>query len=418
MKHGFLKGLVTGIAATLVVSFGVRVVSHVIGDIIEISGSIENESVGDDVSLKDMVTDKDFVKKCIVLNDYINEYYLNKDDISGKDISRGMFRGVMDSLGDKYAEYYDSDEYNSFMEGAKGQYGGIGTYVSQNINTGEIVIVNPFEGAPADKAGIKSGDLLVEVEGKSVQGLELDEIVSMMKGEAGTPVTLGVERDGNRLTIEVIRELVNVPTVLYEVLKESNVGYIQVSAFESVTCQQFEEAVDALEAANVDGIIIDLRNNGGGLVDSVVEMLDRILPEGLVMYTETNKGRDEEYFSTAEQSYGKPYAVLINQYSASASEVFAGAVQDFGFGTIVGTESYGKGVVQSIIPLHGVNDGSAIKITTAKYFTPKGRNIDGIGIEPDVVVEYDEDSEVEGDKFSIDNQMQRAIEVIKERAGK
>ena len=417
MKHGFLKGLVTGIAVTLVVSFGVRMASYFVGDIFQISGRNE-EAVGGEVSFKDMVTDVEFVKKCDVLNNYINEYYLNRDEISEKDINRGMFRGVMDSLGDKYAAYYDSDEYNSFMEGAKGQYGGIGTYVTQNISTGEIVIVNPSEGAPADKAGIKSGDLLVEVDGKSVQGLELDDIVAMMKGEEGTPVTLGVERDGNKLSIEVIREMVNVPTVLYEVLKDSNVGYIQVLSFESVTCNQFEEAVNAMESANVDGIIIDLRNNGGGLVDSVVKMLDRILPEGLVMYTETNKGRDEEYFSTAEQSYSKPYAVLINQYSASASEVFAGAVQDFGYGTLVGTKSYGKGVVQSIIPLQGVNDGSAIKLTTAKYFTPKGRNIDGIGIEPDVVVEYAENSVVEGDNISIDNQMQRAIEVIKEKTGK
>ena len=148
MKHGFLKGLVTGIAVTLVVSFGVRMASYFVGDIFQISGRNE-EAVGGEVSFKDMVTDVEFVKKCDVLNNYINEYYLNRDEISEKDINRGMFRGVMDSLGDKYAAYYDSDEYNSFMEGAKGQYGGIGTYVTQNISTGEIVIVNPFEGAPA-----------------------------------------------------------------------------------------------------------------------------------------------------------------------------------------------------------------------------------------------------------------------------
>lgn len=414
MKNGFLKGMITGMAVTALLFLGVYFFTGFAGSHILLSGNSSiDKTDGQNVNLKDIVTADEFVSKCDILNSYIDAFYLNKNDIDAKDISDGMYQGIIDSIGDKYADYYNEEEYTSFMEGAKGQYGGIGTYVSQNIKTGDIVIVNPFEGAPADKAGIKSGDILTEIDGNSVIGLELDDIVAMMKGEAGTSVTIGIQRDGSNLTVEVVREIVDVPTVSFEVLEDSNVGYIYISSFDEVTGKQFRKAVDELEAKNVDGLIIDLRNNGGGLIDAVVDTLDRILPEGLIMYTENNKGRDEEYFSSAEESYDKPYTVLINEYSASASEVFAGAVQDYGFGTIVGITSYGKGVVQSILPLKGVSDGSAIKLTTAKYFTPNGRNIDGIGITPDVEVEYDGKSIDKDDKSGIDNQMQKAIDIIK-----
>lgn len=414
MRNGFLKGMLTGMAVTALLFLGVYCFTGFAGRHILLSGSSGiDKSDGQSVNLKDIVTSDEFVNKCNILNSYIDAYYLNKSDIDAEDISDGMYQGIIDSIGDKYADYYNEEEYTSFMEGAKGQYGGIGTYVTQNVKTGDIVIVNPFEGAPADKAGIKSGDILTEIDGNSVIGLELDDIVAMMKGESGTSVTIGIQRDGNNLTVEVVREIVDVPTVRFEVLEDSNIGYIYISSFDEVTGKQFRKAVDELEAKNVDGLIIDLRNNGGGLIDAVVDTLDRILPEGLIMYTENNKGRDEEYFSSAEESYDKPYTVLINEYSASASEVFAGAVQDYGFGTIVGVTSYGKGVVQSIFSIKGVSDGSAIKLTTAKYFTPNGRNIDGIGITPDVEVEYDEKSIAEDDKSGIDNQMQKAIDIIK-----
>ncbi|MCI8306540.1 MAG: S41 family peptidase [Lachnospiraceae bacterium] len=415
MKNSFLKGMILGMAATALLFFGTY---FIMGEIFDKAGKGLYESDEGTINLQAVVSSDEFVNKCKVLNNYINAYYINKKDISTDDICDGMYHGIIDSLGDKYADYYNSEEYNSFMENAQGRYGGIGTYVSKNAITGDIVIVNPFEGAPADKAGVKSGDILTAIDGESVVGLELDDIVTMMKGEEGTSASLGILRDGSTLTIEVVREMVDVPTVDYEVLEDGNIGYIYVSSFDSVTSDQFREAVDELEAKNVDGLIIDLRDNGGGLIDAVVDMLDRILPKGLVMYTETNKGRDEEFYSTDEESYTKPYAVIINGYSASASEVFAGAVQDYGFGTIVGTKSYGKGVVQSIFPLNGVNDGSAVKLTTAKYFTPNGRNIDGIGIEPDVVIEYDKNSTVDGGKFKIDNQIQKAIDVIKEKTGK
>ncbi|MDE6635101.1 MAG: PDZ domain-containing protein, partial [Lachnospiraceae bacterium] len=317
MRNGFFKGMITGIIVSALVCLGVFFLTDFVDHNILMSGRGNiGEIDGQYVSLKDIVTSDEFIGKCDVLNSYIDAYYLNKNDINAKDISDGMYQGIIDSIGDKYADYYNEEEYTSFMESAKGQYGGIGTYVTQNVKTGDIVIVNPFEGAPADKAGIKSGDILTEIDGKSVIGLELDDIVAMMKGEAGTSVTIGIQRDGNNLTVEVVREIVDVPTVSFEVLEDSNVGYIYISSFDEVTGKQFRNAVDELVAKNVDGLIIDLRNNGGGLIDAVVDTLDRILPEGLIMYTENNKGRDEEYFSSAEESYDKPYAVLINEYSA------------------------------------------------------------------------------------------------------
>ena len=189
-------------------------------------------------------------------------------------------------------------------------------------------------------------------------------------------------------------------------------GYIYGSTFDEITVSQFNEAMDDIEAKGAGSLIIDIRDNGGGMLGTVVSMLDRVLPEGLVMYTETKDGDGEKYYSTDEESYDKPMAVLINGYSASASEVFAGAVQDFGAAAIIGTKSYGKGVVQTVMPLNPYGAGPAVKFTTSRYYTPKGRNIDGIGITPDIEVEYDADSVEIKDGFAYDNQIRSAISFL------
>lgn len=422
-NKGFFKGMITGMVIMCLFFAGIsagRVLMQEmngkrVSDDRKSDEEDKSEEAKETVKLNEIITSPDFIEKYNFISSYIDTLYLNKEEIDAKEVEDGIFQGLIDSLGDKYADYYNKEEYDSFMEDTQGQYGGIGTYVSQDLKTGEIVIVNPFEGAPADVAGVKSGDILVEIDGESIVGMELDEVVSIMKGEPDTDVLLGVYREDEKLDIVVTRKIVDVPTVQYEVIEEDNIGYIYISSFDTITCTQFREAVDELEKKNVDGLVIDVRNNGGGLISSVVDMLDRILPEGLVMYTETNKGREEEYFSTDEEKYEKPYVVLINEYSASASEVFAGAVQDYGYGTVIGTKSYGKGVVQSIIPLNGVNDGSAIKLTVSKYFTPNGRNIDGIGIEPDVEIELDNKKVIKKGEKKIDNQVDKAIEIIKSK---
>ena len=245
-------------------------------------------------------------------------------------------------------------------------------------------------------------------------GKELSDVTELMKGEAGTDVEVSLIRDGEPIDITITREIVDVPTVTHELIAEYNIGYIYVSSFDEMTSKQFREAIDDIENKGADGLVVDVRNNGGGVLAAVIDMLDRMLPEGLIMYTENKNGRDNEYYSNAEESYDKPYAVLINGYSASASEVFAGAIKDYGYGKIIGTKSYGKGVVQTIFPLN-TGDNSAIKVTTSKYFTPNGTNIDGVGIEPDINVEFDSNQQIRSGDYVIDNQLLEALNDVTSR---
>lgn len=397
MEKGFFKGVITGAIAAVFI--GAVVIG--IGD--AVSGSYKSNTV----------VDKEFEDKVNNLTSYIDTFYLDTDKVKKEDLQNGMYKGLMNSIDDKYAQYYTPDEYNDFQETNNGQYGGIGAYVSQNSDTGDIVIVNPFDGAPAKEAGIKPGDIIVDIDGTSVVGMELSDAVTLMKGEPDTDVSVKVLRDGEYIDVNITRKVVDVPTVKHEIIENGDIGYIYVSGFDKVTSTQFRQALDDIEAKNAKALIVDIRDNGGGMLDVVVDMLDRLLPEGLLVYTETNQGRDEEYYSTNEESYDKPMAVLINGYSASASEVFAGAVQDYKAGTIIGTTSYGKGIVQSIFSLNKDGDGSAIKLTTARYYTPNGRNIHGIGITPDITVEYNEELVEERDGLYYDNQMLMAISVLK-----
>lgn len=397
MEKGFFKGVLTGAIAAVFI--GAVVIG--IGD--AVSGSYKSNTV----------VDKEFEDKVNNLTSYIDTFYLDADKVKKEDLQNGMYKGLMNSFDDKYAQYYTPDEYNDFQETNNGQYGGIGAYVSQNSDTGDIVIVNPFDGAPAKEAGIKPGDIIVDIDGTSVVGMELSDAVTLMKGEPDTDVSVKVLRDGEYIDVNITRKVVDVPTVKHEIIENGDIGYIYVSGFDKVTSTQFRQALDDIEAKNAKALIVDIRDNGGGMLDVVVDMLDRLLPEGLLVYTETNQGRDEEYYSTNGEYYDKPMAVLINGYSASASEVFAGAVQDYKAGTIIGTTSYGKGIVQSIFSLNKDGDGSAIKLTTARYYTPNGRNIHGIGITPDITVEYNDELVEERDGLYYDNQMLMAISVLK-----
>jgi carboxyl-terminal processing protease len=319
---------------------------------------------------------------------------------------------MLESLNDRYSVYYTKEEFDALMESTTGEYYGIGAYVSQDVKTGVITIVKPFVNGPAYEAGILPGDIIYKVLGEEVTGKDLSEIVSKMKGAEGTTVDIEVVREGEtepmKFTVE--RRKIEVPTIEYEML-EDKIGYISVAEFDEVTASQFRDAIDDLEKQGMKGLIIDLRNNPGGLLTTVCDMLDRMLPEGLIVYQEDKNGkRIDEQKSTGEEQFTKPLVVMVNGNSASASEVFAGAIQDYGIGTILGTTSFGKGIVQSVIPM---TDGSGVKVTISKYFTPKGRNIHGIGIEPDVVVDLkDELKKKVVVKKSEDNQIQEAIKVI------
>ncbi|MSS65031.1 S41 family peptidase [Velocimicrobium porci] len=348
------------------------------------------------------------IKKVSLLEQYIDTYYLR--DTDKKQYAEGIYKGLLASLDDPYSTYYTKEEYDEVMTKSSGTYCGIGASVMQDGKSGVITIVSPFEGSPAEEAGVLPGDIVYKVEGKEVTGKDLSEVVSKMKGEEGTTVDMSLLRDTEVIDVTITRKEIETPTVQSKMLEKEKIGYIRISGFEGVTAEQFKSALEELEQKGEKGLIIDLRGNGGGRLDAVVDMLDRMLPKGVIVSTKTKEGKGEEYKSSGKEQFDKPLAVLINGNSASASEVFAGAIQDYGIGKLVGTTSFGKGIVQTVFKL---DDGSAVKLTTSEYFTPKGRNIHGKGLKPDVEVELDEElAKKINIKESDDNQLQKAIDVV------
>ncbi len=345
------------------------------------------------------------------LKQLIDLYYL--EDAEEEALRDGMYHGMLWSLGDPYSCYYSEEEYAALMEEIEGTYCGIGALVSQNASTKVITIVRPFVDGPAYKAGMLPGDILTKIDGEDVSSWDIDLAVKHMKGEKDTIVEVEVWRSsaGEYVDLSITRDLVEVETVTYEMLDDS-IGYIYVMQFDEITTQQFETALKALKAQGMKGLVVDIRDNGGGLLTTVCDMLDLFLEEDdLIVYTLDKYETKEEIFAH-KGSIGKlPMAILVNGYSASASEIFSGALQDYGLATIVGTQSFGKGIVQSIIPL---TDGSAVKLTVSTYYTPKGRNIHGKGITPDVEIELAEELKQKPVvELSEDNQVQRAIEEVK-----
>lgn len=333
------------------------------------------------------------------LNQYIDQYYLF--DYEEENVENGIYKGLMAGLGDVYTGYYTPEEYASFMESSNGSYSGIGAMLSQDYSTGIISVVRAFEGSPAAEAGMQAGDLLYMVEGEEVTGKDLSLVVTDLKGVEGTEVHISTLRGTEVMELTLVRRNIQVPTVESRMIDE-RIGYIAITEFDDVTDEQFMEALDTLESQGMEDLIIDLRDNGGGLVDVTCAILDRLLPEGLIVYTEDKYGNRQEESSDAENYFSGDMAVLVNGNSASASEIFAGAVKDYGVGTLIGTQTFGKGIVQSLFPL---SDGSAIKITVSRYYTPAGNNIHEVGITPDIVLEADGNEEE-------DNQLQKAIEVL------
>lgn len=417
MKNKFFTGFLSGLASSLVI-IAIAVVIYALSTagldgnsgVLNSQGKERNKETVVKAETQDEEIQK-IIKKINKLENIIDQYYMEEVD-RGK-LADGIYKGLVASLGDPYSTYYTKDEYTALMESFTGVYYGIGSTVSQNVSTGIITLVKPFVTGPAYEAGMLPGDILYMVEGEEVTGVDLTEVVSRMKGKEGTKVKLSVIREGVAEPIEFVitRRRIEVPTIEYEML-DGNIGYIAISEFDEVTAQQFRDAIKDLEKQGQVGLVIDLRDNGGGSLDTVVNMLDRMLPEGLIVYTEDKHGIREEKKSDNKESFKKPLAVLINGNSASASEIFAGAIQDYGIGTIVGTTSFGKGIVQSVIPM--LEDGTAIKVTVSKYYTPNGRNIHGVGITPDVEEALKEElrKQVVIDKKE-DNQLQKAVEVIK-----
>ena len=340
----------------------------------------------------------------------IDEYFLN--GIDNDKMKDGIYKGMVDSLGDPYTVYYNSEEYKQFTSSSSGTYSGIGVAVSQNVTTGAITIVKTFKKGSGEKEGMKPGDVIYKVEGKKIEGLELSKVVSMIKGEEGTFVKVTVLRDGKEIEFNLERKKLEVDTVNYRMEDRSGkkIGYISVSEFDEVTASQFKSAISELSKEGMEGLVIDLRDNPGGLLDVTCEMLDRMIKKGLLVYTVDKYGKRVDEDATDSDSFDKPVAILVNGNSASASEVFSGAMKDYKAATLVGTKTFGKGIVQSIVPF---GDGTAMKVTVSKYYTPNGVNIHGTGIEPDVVVELSKDATKNG-KYDrkYDNQLDKALDVV------
>lgn len=354
----------------------------------------------------------EIVEKLMVLEEVIDTYYL--DEVDRDAFATGIYKGFINSLDDPYSMYYTKAEYANVIESSSGIYQGIGAVVSQDVKTGIITIVRPYKDGPAYNAGLLPDDIIYKVEGEEVTGEDLSEVVSKIKGKEGTKVNITIYRDGvaDPMDFTLERKKINIPTIEYEML-EDDIGYILIYEFDNITISQFSNALKALEKMGMKGLIVDVRDNPGGLLDSVVKILDRLLPRGLIVYTEDKyKNRTEENAKNPDK-FDQPIVVLINGNSASASEIFAGALQDYEKATIVGTTTFGKGIVQRILPL---SDGTALKLTVSKYFTPKGRNIHGTGIEPDIEVELSEDlKQLVTIPRDDDNQLQKAIEVLKDK---
>ena len=353
------------------------------------------------------VLDSQSERKLKLIERLIDQNFLY--DVDKDALAEGICAGMVEGLDDKYSVYYDEEDAKALTESTSGEYEGIGAVMQQDPDTGIITISSVYKDSPAEEAGMKGDDILYKVEDEEVTGEDLSVVVTKIKGEAGTDVHLTVLRGEKqeKLELTATRRKIEVQTVTSE-MKEGGVGYIYISAFESVTADQFKEELSSLESQGMKGLILDLRSNPGGNLSTVCEIADALLPEGLIVYTVDKDEKKTEYSSDAENYFELPLVVLVNGYSASASEILTGAVQDYGIGTIVGETTYGKGVVQN---LYDLGDGTILKITTSEYYTPNGRSINEKGIEPDVEVEYKFD-EKNPEK---DNQLDQAIEVLKEK---
>lgn len=385
-KKGFLQGALVGALVTLLI--------------------LSLASCGLLLGNRDVISKKT-EKKLSELRGLIDRQFLGNVDEEA--LTEGIYKGYLEALDDPYTVYYDEEETKELNESLSGEFSGVGALLSQDRETGIITLIQIYDDSPAMKAGLKNGDILYKVEGKEVANLELNEVVRTIKGEKGTEVNLTVLRGskGEEITVTAVRDIVKKQTVAYEMLDEK-IAHLTITEFDTVTYEQFTETLDILNEQNVKGMIIDLRGNPGGSLSTVCDMLDEILPKGLLVYTEDKSGKRKEYTSDAKDRLEVPLVVLIDGGSASASEIFAGAIQDYEKGEIVGSQSYGKGVVQS---LYNLKDGTCVKLTVSEYFTPKGRSINGKGITPDVEVKYEYNEE----NPEADNQLDKAVEVLKKK---
>lgn len=415
-KHrSFLKGFGAGVGTGIVGAVVLTILA------LFVYSMITGQSFSVAAINKD-VLDNDTISKVNELTSYIDKYYY--EDVDDEELQDSLLHGLVEGLGDKYSVYYDDEEYKQLQISTSGTFSGIGAGLKQNSETKKVSISKVYDDTPAQEAGLLVDDVLVTVDGTDISGKELNDIVNLIRGEEGTTVTLEIYRESEDTTfsVDVTRRTVEIPSVEGEML-DNGIAYIQISEFQTHTAEQFEEILENLKSQEMNGLIIDVRANPGGLVSVVTEIAQSILPTetvgdtpaGTIVYTKDKSGDIKTYGEDDGQQVDCPIVLLVDSNSASASEILAGAIKDYsqdGFidATLVGTTTYGKGIVQTIFNL---SDDDAVKITTASYYTPNGNNIHGTGIEPNVELEYEYTGDTNGDyDKAYDNQLQKAIEIL------
>lgn len=391
MSYDTKKGIVMGVMLTLIAILAVNTIR---------------------LGYKIWKNDYGYEAKAESIYNLMEEEYAG--ELDDEKIFDGMYTGMIALSTDKYSRYISKEDFESFKISTSGNYAGIGAKTSIDPDDYTIYILSVYQNSPAAKAGLETGDKILKVGEMTVSYDNFSEAIEKIRGEKGSDVVLTIKRGDNVFDITVTRDDVDVPTVGGTVLG-NNIGYIKIDGFESVTYDQYKKVYDNLRKQNIKSLVIDLRNNPGGLLDIVSKIADDIIPEGVITYTEDKKG-NKEYIKSAKGEIDIPVAVLVNENSASAAELLTAAIKDTGKGTVVGKNTYGKGVVQTTFPF---KDGSAVKLTTSKYYTPKGVCIDGVGVAPDVEVDNPTDYEyttlssdsVECDTIN-DLQLKKAIEIL------
>lgn len=341
----------------------------------------------------------------------LDKYYLWNDDINEEDLEKGAIEGYVAALGDDYTEYIPADEMKDYTENITGNFVGIGIYMTADKESGRVVVYYPIPESPAEKAGIKPGDLIISVDEKEYTADDFNIIADYIKGKEGTKVKIVVQRDGENLSFEITREKIATNPITTKIIEE-NIGYLKLPSFDDGTAEDFKSKVEELKKQGAKKLIIDLRNNGGGIVSESTDIADCLLEKGkTIISTTNNKDKTEVTYSKKDPIYTMPIVILVNENSASASEILACSIQDNERGKLIGTKTYGKGIIQTLLSLA---DGSGLKITTEEYYTPKGTTIHKVGITPDEEVKLpDTVKSVYAVKEEEDTQLKRAIEMLK-----
>ncbi len=358
-----------------------------------------------------VLTNREYAEKLRTLEKIIDTNYLEEKDKDA--LAEGMYAGLLYGLNDPYSCYYTAEEYEKQNTETEGSYVGIGVAMQKNPDGG-VKIAECYEGGSAYAAGIKVNDIISSIDGKDITDWEMEDVADYIKNREADAVSLTVHRENVEEALDISVKIADVelPSVYGEML-DKKTGYIEITEFKGVTFEQYKETFERLKEQGMERLVIDLRDNPGGLLTSVCDVLGWILPEGLIVYTEDKYGNKMEETCDGKHPLDMPLAVLVNEGSASASEIFAGAVQDYEVGTIVGTTTFGKGVVQALYPM---SDGSAVKLTVSKYYTPKGKNIHGEGISPDIKVKLNPElfNQTELTREE-DNQLQVAVQSLEEQ---